>query len=106
MPDHRTFQWLQRQHRETRSFHVNKYDAGRRRAVRSSNLEENILNIVADRPESSTRAVAHHLSVSHQTVCRVLNENRLHLFHFQRLQALNPTDYFLRLPVGGTSMCA
>ncbi|GFW29212.1 hypothetical protein TNCV_4132871 [Trichonephila clavipes] len=53
---------LHRQLRETCSFHVTRYDAGRRRAVPSPSLEEDILNVVADRPESSTRAVAHHLS--------------------------------------------
>ncbi|GFT51392.1 hypothetical protein TNCV_4955061 [Trichonephila clavipes] len=51
MPDHRMFQRLHRQLRET---------------------------------QSSTRAVAHHVSVSHQTACRELNENRLRCFHFQR----------------------
>ncbi|GFV55891.1 hypothetical protein TNCV_2834631 [Trichonephila clavipes] len=81
-------------------------DTGRRRAVHSPSLEENTLNVVADRPESSTIAVAHHVSVSHETVCRVLNQNRLHLFHFKRVQALNLADYLLRLPVGGTSMSA
>ncbi|GFW60511.1 hypothetical protein TNCV_568591 [Trichonephila clavipes] len=34
--------------------------------------KESILNVEADRPESSTRAVAHHSSVSHQTICRVV----------------------------------
>ncbi|GFU58719.1 hypothetical protein TNCV_932631 [Trichonephila clavipes] len=38
------------------------------RAVRSPSLEESILNVVAVRPESSTRAVAYHVCVSHQTV--------------------------------------
>ena len=42
-----------------------------------------ILNIVAERSESSTIAVAYLVSVSHQTICSVLSENRLHLFHFQ-----------------------
>ncbi|GFW57895.1 uncharacterized protein TNCV_1418421 [Trichonephila clavipes] len=106
MPDHRTFQRLHRQLRETRSFHVTRHDAGRRRPVRSSSLEESLLNVVTDRPELSTRAVARHVSVNHQTICRVLNENRLHIFHFQQVQALNPTDYLLQLPVVGTAMCA
>ncbi|GFX95751.1 hypothetical protein TNCV_4886771 [Trichonephila clavipes] len=88
--------WLHLQLRGTRSFHITRHDAGRRRAVRSPSLEGSILNVVADRRESITRAVAHHLSVSYQTVCRVLNENRLHFLHFQRVQALNPADYVLR----------
>ncbi|GFX44500.1 hypothetical protein TNCV_4713261 [Trichonephila clavipes] len=73
--------------------------------VHSSSLGESILNIVVDRPELSARAVAHHVSGSHQTICRLLNENRLHLFHFQRVQDLNPADYLLRLSVSGTAMC-
>ncbi|GFX99929.1 hypothetical protein TNCV_259661 [Trichonephila clavipes] len=32
---------------------------------------QSILNVVAVRPESSIKAVAHHVSVSHQTVCSV-----------------------------------
>ena len=35
----------------------------------SPNLEESILNIVADRPKSSTRAAAYKVGVSYQIVC-------------------------------------
>ncbi|GFT27524.1 hypothetical protein TNCV_1276131 [Trichonephila clavipes] len=97
------FQRLHHHLPKTRSFLVTGHNAGLRRAVSSSSLEESILNVVADRPESSTRAVAHHVSGSYQTVCRVLKENRFHPFHFQRVQALNSVDYLLRLPVGGTT---
>ncbi|GFW00655.1 uncharacterized protein TNCV_2284011 [Trichonephila clavipes] len=93
MPGHGIFKRLHHQLRETRLFHVTRHDAGQRRAVRSSSLEESTLNAVADRPESSTRAVAHHLSVGHQIICRELKENRLHLFHLQRAQALNKAWY-------------
>ncbi|GFS77544.1 hypothetical protein TNCV_320991 [Trichonephila clavipes] len=72
MPDHRTFQWLHRQ-LETGTFHVTRHAA-----AHISSLEESTLNVVADRSESSTTAVAHHVNVSHQIVCRVLNENRLY----------------------------
>ncbi|GFV72474.1 hypothetical protein TNCV_1069061 [Trichonephila clavipes] len=81
-----------------------KHDAGRQRPVSSPSLKESILNVMAVRPESSTRAVAHHVRVNHQTFCRVLKENQLHLFHFQRVQALNPAYYLIRLPVDFTSM--
>ncbi|GFV70489.1 uncharacterized protein TNCV_2868351 [Trichonephila clavipes] len=104
MPDHVIFQQLHRQLRETHSFHVTTHYASQRRAVSGANLVESILNIVADRPESSTRTVAHHVSVGHQVICRVLRENRLHLFHFQRVQALNPVDYRPLLPVGGKAI--
>ncbi|GFS58183.1 hypothetical protein TNCV_1411481 [Trichonephila clavipes] len=40
---------LHPQLRETRSFHVTRYDAGRRRAVLSPRLEESNLIVVADR---------------------------------------------------------
>ncbi|GFT56469.1 DUF4817 domain-containing protein [Trichonephila clavipes] len=71
MPDHIIFQWLHRQLLETRSFHVTRHDAGRRRHVCSPTLEERILNVGSDRPESSTRAFAHYVSVSHQPFCNV-----------------------------------
>ncbi|GFV62324.1 uncharacterized protein TNCV_1131071 [Trichonephila clavipes] len=104
--DHRIFQRLHRQLREACSFHVTRHDAGRRKAVRSPSLEGSILNVVVDRPELNTRHAAPRVSVSHQTVCRALNENRLRLFQCQRVQALNPADYLLRLPEDGTTACA
>ncbi|GFV70483.1 hypothetical protein TNCV_2868291 [Trichonephila clavipes] len=36
----------------------------------------------------------------------MLNENPLHLLHFQRVQAFKTVDYLLQLPVDGTAMCA
>ncbi|GFX00335.1 uncharacterized protein TNCV_1273291 [Trichonephila clavipes] len=50
MPDHRIFQRLHRQLRETGLFYVTRYDAGRRRAVHNPSLEESILNVLVDRP--------------------------------------------------------
>ena len=58
---------------ERGSFHLFRQEAGRR-AVCSLNLEEIILNFVADKLESSTKAVAYQVGVTHQIVCRVLNE--------------------------------
>ncbi|GFT46051.1 hypothetical protein TNCV_3475661 [Trichonephila clavipes] len=60
MLDHIIFLVLHRQLCETHSFHVTMHHAGRQRAVPSPSLEESILNILADRFESSTRAVAYH----------------------------------------------
>ncbi|GFW43322.1 uncharacterized protein TNCV_2923701 [Trichonephila clavipes] len=105
MPNHKIFQRLHRKFRETRSFHVTKHDAGRRRFVRSSCLKESNFSIMADRPKPSVRAVVDHVSVSHQMVCRVLHENHLQLVHFQRVEAKNPAGY-LRLSMRGTTMSA
>ncbi|GFW63514.1 hypothetical protein TNCV_401801 [Trichonephila clavipes] len=63
MPGHSIFQQLYVQLRETRSFHVTRYYAGRQRSVGSPSLEESTLNVGADRLVSSTRAVAHHGSL-------------------------------------------
>ncbi|GFY12424.1 hypothetical protein TNCV_1798461 [Trichonephila clavipes] len=67
MPN-RIFQRLHRKLREKCSFHVTRHDAGRRRVERSPSLEKSFLNAVADRLESNTRAVTHHISVNHHTV--------------------------------------
>ncbi|GFU96365.1 hypothetical protein TNCV_89411 [Trichonephila clavipes] len=50
MPDHRIFQRLHRQLRETCSFYVTRHGTDRRRAVASPSLEESISYVVADRP--------------------------------------------------------
>lgn len=97
MPDHRMFQRLHRQLCETGSFLSTRHTAGRPTYVRSPSLEETILNIVNERPSLSTRGISRLVGVSHQTVIRILHDNRLHPFHFQRVQALNPADYQLRL---------
>ncbi|GFV30907.1 hypothetical protein TNCV_4013411 [Trichonephila clavipes] len=65
-----------------RSCPVTKHKAGRQGSVRHPSMEENILNVIAVGPESSTRAVVDPKSVSYQIVCRVLNDNRLRFFHF------------------------
>ncbi|GFW30789.1 hypothetical protein TNCV_4089091 [Trichonephila clavipes] len=64
---------------QTRSFHVTRHDAGRRRAVTSSSLEESLLNVVTDRPESSTRAVAHHNVLENVQKCQEELKNSLKL---------------------------
>ncbi|GFW75141.1 hypothetical protein TNCV_448461 [Trichonephila clavipes] len=65
MPNRIIFQRLHCKLRKTRSFHVTRHDAGRRRAVPSPSLEESILNVGAVKPEPSTRAVAYYISLSH-----------------------------------------
>ncbi|GFW80099.1 hypothetical protein TNCV_460081 [Trichonephila clavipes] len=67
-----------------------------------------ILNVLPDKPESSTRGVAQHASVSHQTIYRVLKKIAYTssifsdtIFESGRLSSLPEL-----LPVGGTAMCA
>ncbi|GFY12725.1 hypothetical protein TNCV_2449161 [Trichonephila clavipes] len=96
---YRIFLWL---HHETRSFHVTRHDAGRRKVVRNPSLEESIFNVGADRPKSNTSFFTLHESVSQQINCRMLNENRLHLFQFQIVQALNSANFILRLTMNAT----
>ncbi|GFS86369.1 hypothetical protein TNCV_1681231 [Trichonephila clavipes] len=103
MLDHRVFLRFHHLFRETRSFHVTRDDADRRKAVRSPGLK-GLLNPMEDRPESSTRAFSHHVSMSNQTICTVLNENHLRIFEFQGVQALNSLDCILRLSESGTPM--
>ncbi|GFY30885.1 hypothetical protein TNCV_3120451 [Trichonephila clavipes] len=63
-------------------------------------------DVLADRPDSNTKAAAHHVSVSHQTVCRVLKGHHSHIFHFQRVQTFFPAHYLFQLPLGATAMSA
>lgn len=60
-------------------------------------FEEAVLDAVAARPSTSTRAIAHDLECSHSSVWRVLHDDGLHPFRLQRVQALLPTDYPLRV---------
>ena len=63
------------------AIHLARHEAGRRRTLRSPIVEGSILNNMVDRPESSTRANAHQIGVSHQTVYRILKEYRFQPFH-------------------------
>ncbi|GFV92143.1 integrase catalytic domain-containing protein [Trichonephila clavipes] len=91
-----TSERLRRQLRKTCSFYVTRHNASRQSNVPSPSQEESILMTVAVRRESSSKAVARYVSVSHETICNALNENYLDLFRFQRVQALNPAGYLLR----------
>lgn len=69
----------------------------RTRTVWYPNMKETILNIVDKTLLTSTRAIACRVHVSQFTVWRVLNKERLHLFHIQRVQTLQVSDYSLRV---------
>ncbi|GFT89249.1 uncharacterized protein TNCV_4385621 [Trichonephila clavipes] len=84
MPNHKIFQLLQRSHLQRLSFYVTKYDAGRRRPVRSPRLEESVLNVLADRPEFGTKSCC-----SSRKWVRVSEEDDKSVGRGQQLQTKN-----------------
>lgn len=65
--------------------------------VRSSRLQENILDYFDENPGSSTREAAPLFNCSHMYVWRTLRADGEHPFHLRRCQELMPTDYLPRL---------
>ncbi|KAJ8724058.1 hypothetical protein PYW07_008038 [Mythimna separata] len=65
--------------------------------VRSTRLQENILDYFDELPESSTREAAPLFDCSHMYVWRTLRADGEHPFHLRRCQELMPTDYLPRL---------
>jgi hypothetical protein len=59
--------------------------------------EENILDTVQRSPHASTRHLARCCGVTQSMVWRTLNENRLHPYHLQKVQHLQPGDTARRL---------
>ena len=56
-------------------------------------VEDEVLTIFEDEPESSTRQVGRRLGVNHTLVWKILRSHRFHPFHVQKVQGLNPADY-------------
>lgn len=79
---------LRRQLCETESFFGPRSNAGRAKSNRMVAVEETILDMVADHPNTSTRAVASQIEVSPSTTWRVLKDESMHPFHVQRVQEL------------------
>jgi hypothetical protein len=64
---------------------------------RQSVEEENILDAVQRSPRASTRRLARRCGVTKSIVWRILNENKLHPYHLQKVQQLQPGDPARRL---------
>ncbi|KAJ8948008.1 hypothetical protein NQ318_011897 [Aromia moschata] len=62
-------------------------------------LDGQILRAVEQNPRASVRRNANQLEVSKPLVWRVLKENFLHPYHFQKVQSLQHQDYPLRMEV-------
>lgn len=64
---------------------------------RHVNNDEQILRAFEENPQNTIRRVSRALGISRTTVHRVVQENGLHPFHFQRVQQLLPRDEIQRI---------
>lgn len=64
---------------------------------RHVNNDEQILRAFEENPQNTIRRVSRALGIPRTTVHRVLQENGLHPFHFQRVQQLFPRDEIQRI---------
>jgi hypothetical protein len=81
---------------ETGSVLPNKYEAGRNRDARNLRNTEQIVRAFEQNPETSIRMVAREHNLSYSTVQRTLKEEKLHAFHYTRVQHLRAEDYQAR----------
>jgi len=63
IPSVNTFASVDRRVRETGSFVVNRPDAGRQRRVRTVEFEENVLEMINEDPQTSSRTIGNALQV-------------------------------------------
>jgi len=64
---------------------------------RCADLDDEILRAFEENPHNSTRRVARTLGVAQRTVWRILRENGLHSYHYQRVQQLLARDQIQRV---------
>ena len=89
------FSNLHRRLRDNWRFEINRRDAGRQKRA---DVKEAVLDNFQRNPRASTRGAAAALELqNHWGVWSVSNGNNYHLYHFQRVQALNPEDYERRV---------
>ncbi|EZA49251.1 hypothetical protein X777_12491 [Ooceraea biroi] len=81
---------------ETRNVLPNKHDTGRDRRARNLRNTETVVCAVEQNPETSIRIIAREHNLAYSTVQRILKEEKLHAFHYTRVQHLQPEDYPLR----------
>ncbi|GBN39692.1 hypothetical protein AVEN_129169-1 [Araneus ventricosus] len=93
LPDRKTSERLHRQLCETGSILASRSDAGCPKTDGALVVEEAILDMGADHPSTSTRAVARQLHASHSTTWRVMKDESLHPYHVQRVQEPTQRDY-------------
>lgn len=97
VPCAETFTNIHRRLAETGTFERNKNTLGRPQTIRTPELEEAVLQLIDEHPETSTRKIGVTVNASHQTILRILHDQQLYPFHIQRVQALLPRDFPQRL---------
>lgn len=97
IPNHQTFAAIERRLRETGSFTPLTANYGRQRAIRTPEVEEQILERIAEDPKLSTRRLGLEVGVSKDVVHRTLKEQQLHSYHIQKVQDLLAPDLDQRL---------
>lgn len=96
-PSRKMFTNVDRHLRETGSFSPVTHDIGLPRTSRTHDAEEQVLSIVMEAPETSTRQIAAVTRISQPTVWRILHEANLYPYHIQRVQGLAEADFQPRL---------
>ena len=81
---------------ETGSVLPNNHDVGRNRVARNLQNTEEIIRAVERNPETSIQVIAREHRSLYSTVQRILQEEKWHVFHYTRVQQLQPEDYSLR----------
>lgn len=97
IPDPRTFSRIHRRLHETGTLKVDHHAKGVHQTVRTPELEEAVLREIEENPETSTRKIAATFNVAHVLVWQILTQNLLYPYHVQRVQALLPRDFPLRI---------
>lgn len=82
---------------ETGSFKRTTDVPGRPATVRTVAIEEAVLNRIEEDPQTSTRKIARELNITHTLVWQILRSQQLYPYHMQRVQALLPRDFPLRV---------
>ena len=93
IPCARTFTSVVQHLEDHGTFKLQTHDRGRDRTERILQAEEQILERVEEEPDISTRRLAAEVGVSQFVVHRTLKEQGLHLYHVQKVQALEPADF-------------
>lgn len=93
IPDPRTIiqavQWL----RDNDRFNAVRVNAGMARIRRTVEMEEEVLALISENPELSTRKIARLMDTDHVTIWRILHDAELHPYHYTRVQQLHPRDF-------------